>query len=108
MKLPAACSITCAEREQRLLVERPPDQLQAERQALRVEPRRHRNPRQAGHVHRHREHVVQIHLDRIGAALLAQAEGGRRRRRRQHGVHALAKQSSKSRLISVRTFCARR
>ena len=31
---PAACSIDFAEREQRLLVERPADQLQAERQAF--------------------------------------------------------------------------
>src|SRR5579863_8936313 len=37
------------EREQRLLLERPPDQLQAERQALRVKTARHRNARQAGH-----------------------------------------------------------
>src|SRR3984957_3065136 len=38
-----------AERKQRLLLERPADQLQAERQALRVEATRHRNARQAGH-----------------------------------------------------------
>src|SRR5580704_19608728 len=42
------------EREQRLLLERPADQLQAERQTLRVEAARHRNARQPGHVHRHR------------------------------------------------------
>src|SRR5580658_9770892 len=59
-----------AEREQRLLRERPADQLQAERQALCIEAARHRNARQACHVHRHREDVVEIHLDRIGAALL--------------------------------------
>ena len=29
------------------------------------QPRRHRNPRQAGEIHRHGEHVVQIHRDRI-------------------------------------------
>ena len=78
-----------AEREQRLLVERPADQLQAERQTFGRQPGRHRDARQARHVHRHREHVVEIHLDRIGAALLADAEGGRRRRRRQDRVDAL-------------------
>jgi nucleotide-binding universal stress UspA family protein len=70
----------------RLLVERPADQLQAERQALRVEAGRHRDARQARHVHRHGEDVVEIHLDRIGAALLADAERRRRRRRRQDRV----------------------
>src|SRR5580692_12731656 len=54
-----------AEREQRFLLERPADQLQAERQALPVETARHGNTWQAGHVHRHGEHVVEIHLDRI-------------------------------------------
>src|SRR3984893_17704858 len=63
-----------AERKQRLLLERPADQLQAERQALGVEATWYRNARQAGHVHRHREHVVEIHLDRIGAALFADAK----------------------------------
>jgi hypothetical protein len=53
-----------AEREQRRLLERPADQLQPERQALRVEAARHRNARQAGHVHCHCEDVVEIHLDR--------------------------------------------
>src|SRR5579864_460922 len=57
-----------AKREQRLLLERPADQLQTERQALRIEAARHRNTGQAGHVHRHREHVVEIHFDWIGAA----------------------------------------
>ena len=42
-------------------------------------------------------------------ALLADAERRRRRRRRQDGVDAVRRStSSKSRLISVRTFCARR
>src|ERR1700722_13743447 len=77
---PFSLKISCrllndrTEREQRLLVERPADQLQAERQALRVEATRHRNARQAGHVHRHREHVVEIHLDRISKAFLADGE----------------------------------
>src|SRR5438105_12225155 len=62
------------EREQRVLVERAADQLQAKRQALAVEAGRHRNPRQPRHVHRHGEYVVEIHLDRIGLALLADAE----------------------------------
>src|SRR6202035_4747976 len=65
-----------AEREQRLLRERLADQLQAERQALGVEAARHRNARQAGHVHRHRKYVVEIHLDRIGTAPFADAERG--------------------------------
>ena len=40
------------------------------------------------------------------AALLAEREGRRRRRRRQDRVDACSNASSKSRLISVRTFCA--
>src|ERR1700685_1540142 len=52
--------------EQRFLLERTPDQLHAERQTLRIEAARHGNARQSRHVHRHREHVVEIHLDRIG------------------------------------------
>src|SRR5882672_6480239 len=63
-----------AEREQCLLIERAADQLQAKRQALAVEAGRHRNPRQARHVHRHGENVVEIHLDRIGLTLLADPE----------------------------------
>src|ERR1700710_2748559 len=77
-----------AEREQRLLVERTPDQLQPERQTLRVLARGHGDARQARHVHRHRKDVVEIHLDRIGAALLADAERRRRRCRRQDRVDA--------------------
>jgi hypothetical protein len=30
------------------------------------------------HVHRHGEHVVEVHLDRVGIGLLADAEGGGR------------------------------
>src|SRR5437867_2589234 len=78
-----------AEREQRLLVEWTADQLQAERQALRVLAGRHGDARQARHVHRHRENIVEVHLDRIGAALFADAEGRRRRRRRQDRADAL-------------------
>jgi hypothetical protein len=45
----------------------------------------------------------------IGSAvLLADAEGGGRRRRRQDGVDALGEYAFEIRLISVRTFCARR
>src|SRR5690349_2334074 len=40
--------------EKRLLLERPADQLQAERQAAPVEPGGNRNAGKAGHVHRHR------------------------------------------------------
>src|SRR5262245_2243293 len=62
------------EREQRLLVERPADELQTERQALAVEACRHGDAGKSRHVHRHGEHVVEIHLDRIRAALLAKTE----------------------------------
>ena len=48
--------------------------------------RPHGDAWQAGHVHRHREDVVQIHLDRIARALLALREGRRRGRRRQDRV----------------------
>src|SRR6185295_3964228 len=78
-----------AKREQRLLIERTADQLQAERQALAVEAGRHRNPGQPRHVHRHGENVVKIHLDRIGLTLLADPKRRSRRRRRQHRVDAL-------------------
>ena len=99
--------MTWAVLEQRLLVERPADQLQPQRQALGVEAGRHGDARQAGHVHRHRENVVQVHLDRIGGhVLVGDAEGGGRRRRRQDRVDAGGEDLSKSRLISVRTFCA--
>ena len=50
------------DREQGLLVEGPADELETQRQALPVEPRRDRDTRKAGHVHRHGEHVVEIHL----------------------------------------------
>src|SRR5262249_56291092 len=69
-----------SEREQRLLVERTADELKPERQAVGRQATRHGNSGQARHVHRHREHVVEVHLDRIGAALLAAAEGGPRPR----------------------------
>ncbi len=49
-------------------------------------PARHRQARQARHVHRHGEDVVQIHLERVRATLRAEREGGRRRRRRQDRV----------------------
>ncbi len=86
-----------AERKQRFFLERPADQLQAERQALRIEAARHRNARQPGHVHRHREHVVEIHLDRIGAALFADGERRRRRRRRQDGIDAVGEAALRNR-----------
>src|SRR5581483_6605930 len=56
-----------ADREQGFLVERTADQLQPKRQRERVETGRHCDARQTGHVHRHGEYVVQIHLDRIAA-----------------------------------------
>src|SRR5229473_6782736 len=63
-----------AERKQCLLIERPADQLQPERQPIAVEPGRNRDAGQARHVHGDGEHVVQIHLDRIAGRLLADAE----------------------------------
>ncbi len=103
----AASSITEAEREQRLFLEGAADQLQAERQALRRGSGRHGDARQAGHVHRHGEDVVQIHFDRIGGALLADAEGGRRRRRRQDRIDAIGEGRLEIALDQVRIFCAR-
>src|SRR3569623_496059 len=78
-----------AQREQRLLVERTPDQLQRQRQALRILARRHRYARQARHVYRLRDDVVEVHFHRIGLALLAGADRRRRRRGREDGIHAL-------------------
>src|SRR4051794_23387995 len=78
-----------AEREQSLLIEWPSDQLQPERQALRVETGGNGDARQPGHVHGHREYVIEIHLDRIGLALFAKAERGRRRRGREHRIDAV-------------------
>src|SRR6266446_3150346 len=80
-----------SEREQRLLVEWTSDELEPERQAVGRQAAWHGNSGQARHVHRHREHVVEVHLDRIGAALLADAEGGRWRRRREDCIHAFGK-----------------
>src|SRR5262245_5838171 len=64
-----------SEREQRLLVEWTADELKPERQAVRRQATRNGNSGQARHVHGHREHVVEIHLDRTGRALPADAEG---------------------------------
>ena len=63
-----------------------PISLQPERQALGGKPGRNRDAGQPRHVHGHGEDVVQIHLDRIGRALLAKPEGGGRRRRRQDRI----------------------
>jgi alanine-glyoxylate transaminase/serine-glyoxylate transaminase/serine-pyruvate transaminase len=84
---------------------RPADELQPERQALRVEPGRHGDAGQAGQVRRHREDVVQVHGDRIVAIFSPMpkaADGAVGVRIASHCSNA----SSKSRLISVRTFCA--
>src|SRR5690349_3681982 len=75
----------------RRLLEWTSDELEPERQAVGRQAARHRNSGQACHVHRHREYVVEVHLDRIGAALLADAEGGRWRRRREDCIHAFGK-----------------
>ena len=61
-----------------------------ERQALAVLTGGHDDARQTGHVDRHREHVVEIHLHRIRIHLLvADTEGGGRRGRGQDGVDAV-------------------
>src|SRR5712691_3951333 len=65
-----------AQCEQGLLVERTADELQPERQPFGRQAAGNGHAGQPRHVHRHREHVVEIHLDRIAAALLADAEGG--------------------------------
>ena len=106
---PAACSITPPSENSVSSSNGRPISCRPSGRPCAVEPGRHRDARQARHVHRHREHVVEIHLDRIGARpsrrcrtrpTASPASGSRRR--------PCAKQSSKSRLISVRTFCARR
>ena len=94
--------------EERRLVERAADELEAHRQAVVGLAGGHRDARQAGHVDRHREDVVEVHLDRRGQRHRFQPEGGGRRRRRQDGVDAVGEDLSKSRLISVRTRWARR
>ena len=73
--------------EHHLLVELVADQVQAERQALPVEPARDAHRRQAGEARRDREHVVQIHRQRVGR--LADAERGRGRGRGQDHVALL-------------------
>ena len=61
----------------------------ARQRTRRLCARGHRDAGQARHVHRDGEDVLQVHLDRIARALLADAEGGRRSRGRQHRVDAL-------------------
>ena len=96
--------MACAGAEQRRLVERLADQLQAERRALRRQAGRHRDAGQAGHVHRHREDVVQVHrtgspdsspMPKAGPGVVGVSS-----------TSTFSKASSKSRAISVRTFCA--
>ena len=74
--------------EHALLVELAADEVEAERQALAVEPAGDRHRRQAGEAGRDREHVVQIHGQRVGR-LLAEPERGRRRGRGEDQVALL-------------------
>src|SRR5205807_6028524 len=67
------------------------DELKPERQTFGRQAARNGNSGQARQVDRHREHVVEIHLDWIAPALLADAEGSRRCRRREYGVNARGK-----------------
>src|SRR6516162_5958216 len=60
-----------AERKQRVLGKWSADELKPKWQTMAVEPARHGNGRQARHIHRHRKHVIEIHLDRISATALA-------------------------------------
>src|ERR1700746_1632803 len=60
-----------AERKQRLLSEWLADELQPERQALAVKAAGHGDGRQPGHWGGHGEHVVEIHLNRVGASAFA-------------------------------------
>src|SRR5262249_25041483 len=64
-KLPRRLLDDVSQRKQRLLVEWTADELKPERQAVRRQAAWNGNSGQARHVHRHREHVVEIHLDRI-------------------------------------------
>ncbi len=64
---PAASSITAPSENSVSSSKGAADELQAERQALADEAGRHGDAGQAGHVHRHGEDVVEIHLDRIVA-----------------------------------------
>src|SRR5260370_2147077 len=75
------------EREQRLLVERAADELQAERQPLRRKTSRDGNAGQARHVHRHGEYFVEIHLYPIRPALLADAQAAPPRPPPPHAPH---------------------
>ncbi len=81
----AACSTARGRAQHCRLVKRLADQLQPQRQAVRGQAGRHRNPRQAGQVHRHGEDVLQIHLHRI-RGLGADAEGRTRGRGREQHV----------------------
>ena len=90
--------------EDAVLAERRAGDLEADRQAL-GEPVRDRDRRDAGERHRHRAEVVEVHRERVGG-LGAELEGDARRGRRDDEVEAAPRRSSKSRAISVRTFCA--
>src|SRR6516165_5088379 len=79
------------QREQGFLIEGPADELEAERQALRRQSAGNRNARKPCHVDGHREHVIEIHSNRIAVSLLADSEGGRWRRRSEDGADALGK-----------------
>ena len=71
------------------------DQLQTDRQAL-GEAARNREARQPGHVRRDRQHVREVHGQRV-LRLLADLEGDGRRRRADENVEALERGSELTR-----------
>src|SRR5579872_2689236 len=77
-----------AEREQCLLVERPPNELQPKRQAFARQARGRDKSRQTRHVDGHGEDVVQVHFDRILRAFLADPERRGWRGRGQNRIDA--------------------
>ncbi len=89
VKRPAACSITWAVLKRVSSSNGLPISCRPSGRPLWSTTAGNGDARQAGHVDRHREDVVEVHLDRIGCEILVgDAEGGGRRGRRQDRVDA--------------------